>query len=135
MAAGRQAAGRSAGESLPHNLVHTPTVTSENVGMDQELPLGVPKRLGRPPLDRQLLLDEIARGIHRRPRLIYVNLRQVAYSLQWSRGTVGAGLRDLARDGKVVVKRRAGPRGIVLILPGASSTGDPAGATDSLWSG
>lgn len=90
--------------------------------MDQQLIVGRPKRIGRPPLDRQLLLDEISLGIRRRPRLVYVNLRQLAGSLHWSRGTVGTALRDLARDEKVVVKRRAGSRGVVVILPAPTGT-------------
>lgn len=91
--------------------------------------------MGRPPLDRQLLLDEISLGIRRRPRLIYVNLRSLARSLQWSRGTVGAGLRDLARDGKLVVERRAGRRGVVVILPGINGLAIArcTGTSDPRW--
>jgi hypothetical protein len=71
---------------------------------------------GRPPLDRQLLLNRMAALPGGRRGLVLVNERKVGAGLGWSRATVQRALADLEVAGLVRRGKQRGREGLMVYL-------------------
>jgi hypothetical protein len=73
-------------------------------------------KMGRPPFDRQPLLEALYALPRRGRGVVRVSERALAAKLGWDRGTVAKGISDLEAAGSVRRMKTLGHQGLLLAL-------------------